>query len=350
MRNRRNMRLFSYLCTQISCQMKILITGASGFIGSFIVEEALKRGFETWAAIRKSSSKEWLQDERIRFIELNLSSKAQLVEQLRGQDFDYVVHAAGVTKCLNKADFQRINTEGTKNLVDALLEVEMPLKRFVFVSSLSIFGAIKEQQPYEAIRESDTPQPNTAYGRSKLAAEQYLEKKKGLPYIILRPTGVYGPREKDYFIMAKSIQQHSDFAVGYKRQDITFVYVKDVVQAVFLALEKGEDGRKYFLSDGEVYQSATFSNLIHEALGRPWWIRITAPVWVLRIVTFFGEYIGRMTGKVTALNNDKYNILKQRNWRCDIQPAIDELGYQPKYKLKQGVEETIKWYKDNKWL
>ena len=330
--------------------MKILITGASGFIGSFIIEEALKRGFETWAAIRKSSSKEWLQDERIRFIELNLSSKAQLVEQLRGQDFDYVVHAAGVTKCLNKADFHRINTEGTKNLVEALIEVEMPLKRFVFVSSLSIFGAIKEQQPYEAIRESDTPQPNTEYGRSKLAAEQYLEKKKGLPYIILRPTGVYGPREKDYFIMAKSIQQHSDFAVGYKRQDITFVYVKDVVQAVFLALEKGEDGRKYFLSDGEVYQSATFSNLIHEALGRPWWIRITAPVWVLRIVTFFGEYIGRMTGKVTALNNDKYNILKQRNWRCDIQPAIDELGYQPKYKLKQGVEETIKWYKDNKWL
>ena len=353
-------------------KMKILITGASGFIGSFIVEEALKRGFDTWAAIRKSSSREWLQDERIHFIELNLSSKAQLVEQLRGQAFDYVVHAAGVTKCLNKADFHRINTEGTKNLAEALLEVGMPLKRFVFVSSLSIFGAIKEQQPYEEIRESDTPQPNTEYGRSKLAAEQYLESinqhpspntqhpstntqhptpnTHHLPYIILRPTGVYGPREKDYFIMAKSIQQHSDFAVGYKRQDITFVYVKDVVQAVFLALEKGENGRKYFLSDGEVYQSTTFSNLIHEALGRPWWIRITAPVWVLRIVTFFGEYIGRMTGKVTALNNDKYNILKQRNWRCDIQPAIKELGYQPTYKLAQGVEETIKWYKDNKWL
>ena len=344
-----NSQLFCTFAPKIN-KMKILITGASGFIGSFIVEEALKRGFETWAAIRGSSSREYLQDERINFIELNLSSKEQLMEQLRGHDFDYVVHAAGVTKCLNKADFHRINTEGTKNLAEALLEVKMPLKRFVFVSSLSIFGAIKEHQPYDEIRESDTPQPNTEYGRSKLAAEQYLEKKKGLPYIILRPTGVYGPREKDYFIMAKSIQQHSDFAVGYKRQDITFVYVKDVVQAVFLALEKGEDGRKYFLSDGEVYQSATFSNLIHEALGRPWWIRITAPVWVLRIVTFFGEYIGRMTGKVTALNNDKYNILKQRNWRCDIQPAIDELGYQPKYKLKQGVEETIKWYKDNKWL
>ena len=333
--------------------MKILITGASGFIGSFIVEEALKRGFETWAAVRKSSSREYLQDERIKFIELNLSSKEQLVEQLRGQAFDYVVHAAGVTKCLNKADFHRINTEGTKNLVTALLELQMPLKRFVFVSSLSVFGAIREQQPYEEIRETDSPQPNTEYGRSKLEAERFLDSLSSqppFPYVILRPTGVYGPREKDYFLMAQSIKQHSDFAVGYKRQDITFVYVSDVVQAVFLALEKGQTGRKYFLSDGEVYQSTTFSDLIHEELGRPWWIRITAPVWVLRIVTFFGEYYSRLTGKITALNNDKYNILRQRNWRCDIQPAINELGYKPEYDLERGVKETIKWYRDNKWL
>jgi len=331
--------------------MRILITGASGFIGSFIVEEALRRGFETWAAVRRSSSREYLHDERINFIELNLSSKQQLVEQLQGKEFDYVVHAAGVTKCIDKRDFRLINTEGTKNLVDALIETGMPLRRLVFVSSLSVFGAIHEQQPYEEIRESDTPQPNTAYGRSKLEAEHYLESLGSrVPYIILRPTGVYGPREKDYFMMVKSIKQHSDFAVGFKRQDITFVYVKDLVEAIFLSLDKGDNGRKYFLSDGQVYQSATFSNLIHEALGRPWWIRITAPIWVLRIITFIGEYAGRLTGKVTALNNDKYNILRQRNWRCDIQPAIRELGYHPKWQLDEGVKETIQWYKDNKWL
>ena len=330
---------------------RILITGASGFIGSFIVEEALNRGFETWAAVRKSSSRAFLTDERIHFIELNLSSKEQLVEQLKGQQFDYVVHAAGVTKCLNKADFHRINTEGTKNLVDALLDLQMPLKRFVFLSSLSVFGAIKEQLPYDEIREDDTPKPNTEYGRSKLEAERYIDSiGSRLPYIILRPTGVYGPREKDYFMMAKSIKQHIDFAVGYQRQDITFVYVTDVVQAVFLALEKGETGRKYFLSDGQVYQSTTFSDLIHEELGRPWWLRITAPVWVLRVVTFFGEYIGHMTGKVTALNNDKYNILRQRNWRCDIEPTRHELGFEPKVQLKEGVKTTIQWYKDHKWL
>ena len=296
---------------------RILITGASGFIGSFIVEEALNRGFETWAAVRKSSSKAFLQDERIHFIELNLSSEAEL------------------------------------------LDLQMPLKRFVYISSLSIMGAIREEQPYREIRERDKAKPNTAYGKSKLEAEQWLvslnkelEKKneKLLPYVILRPTGVYGPRERDYFMMAKSIQSHTDFAVGFKQQDITFVYVTDVVQAVFLAMEKGQTGRCYFLSDGEVYQSSTFSDLIRKELGNPWWIRITAPLWLLRIITFCGEYMGYITGKVTALNNDKYNIMKQRNWRCDINPARQELGYEPQVKLEEGVRRSIAWYKKNKWL
>lgn len=329
---------------------KILITGASGFIGSHIVEEALQQGYDVWAAVRRSSSREFLQDERIHFIELNLSSQQQLEEQLRSVTFDYVVHAAGATKCLHADDFFRINTEGTKNLVRALLAVGMPLKRFVFISSLSIMGAIREQQPYQEIRDTDTPQPNTAYGRSKLEAERFLDGLCGFPYVILRPTGVYGPREKDYFLQVKSIKGHVDFAVGFKRQDITFVYVTDVVQAVFLAMEKGQTGHRYILSDGEVYQSATFSDYVHEELGRPWWIRITAPVWVLRIVTFCGEYWGRWTKKMTALNNDKFNILKQRNWRCDIEPARRELGYEPKVKLQEGVRRSIAWYKENKWI
>ena len=345
---------------------KILVTGASGFIGSFIVEEALNKGFEVWAAMRRSSSKQFLTDERIHFIELNLSSEEQLKEQLSGHTFDYVVHAAGVTKCLDKQDFFRINTEGTKNLVRALMacqhltpNTQHPLRRFVYISSLSIMGAIREQQPYTEILETDHPQPNTAYGQSKLEAERWLSlqneklemrNEKLFPYVILRPTGVYGPRERDYFMMAKSIKAHSDFAVGYRQQDITFVYVSDVVQAVFLAMEKGETGRAYFLSDSEVYQSSTFSNLIRKGLGNPWWIRITAPIWVLRIVTFCGEYVGRLTGKVTALNNDKYHILRQRNWRCDIEPARRELGYEPQVKLEEGVRRSIKWYKENKWL
>ena len=319
------------ICTFAVKMDKILITGASGFIGSFIVEEALKRNMEVWAAVRRSSSREWLQDERIHFIELNLSSEDELKKQLQDHVFDYVVHAAGVTKCLRKEQFYAVNTEGTKHLVNVLLALQMPLKQF--------------------IRETDTPQPNTEYGKSKLEAETFLkEVADRLPYVILRPTGVYGPREKDYFLMVKSIQSHSDFSVGFKRQDITFVYVKDVVQAIFLAMERGKSGRCYFLSDGQVYQSATFSDLLIRELGNPWCLRIKAPIWLLRIVTFFGEQVGRITGKISALNNDKYHILKQRNWRCDIQPAIDELGYQPEYQLERGVKETVAWYKEHHWI
>lgn len=330
--------------------MNILITGANGFIGSFIVEEALNRGMNVWAAVRKSSSREYLQDERINFIELNLSSKNDLLRQMSDMSFDYVVHAAGVTKCIDKKDFFRINTDGTKNLVQALQELDMPLRKFVEISSLSVLGPVCEKRPYREMTDDDLPQPNTAYGRSKLLAEEFLDSQKNFPYVVLRPTGVYGPRERDYFMMAKSIKGHTDFAVGYKPQDLTFVFVLDVVQAVFLALEKGVSGRKYFLSDGKVYDSRTFSDLIRCELGNPWLIRIKAPVWLLRVITWCGDFWGRVSGKVSALNNDKYHIMKQRNWRCDITPAVSELGYRPLYDLERGVKITMQWYRDNGWL
>ncbi len=329
---------------------KILITGATGFIGGFIVDKALQQGMDVWAAVRKSSSRKYLTDELINFIELDLSDEERLKRQLKDIDFDYVVHAAGVTKCLHKEDFFKVNTLGTKNLINAITDLNMPIEKFVYVSSLSVLGPVREDRPYMEITDKDMPQPNTAYGKSKLESERYLESLDGFPYIILRPTGVYGPREKDYFMMAKSIKGHMDFAVGYKPQDITFVYVEDVVQAIFLAIGSELIAKKYFLSDGKVYSSRTFSDLIRRELGNKWLIRIKAPIWVLRIVTILGEYAGQLTGSISALNNDKYNIMRQRNWRCDIQPAIDELGYKPQYDLERGVKITMKWYKDNKWL
>ena len=132
--------------------MTILVTGASGFIGSFIVQEGLEQGFEVWAGMRGTSSKGYLKDERIRFATLDLANperlKAQLLEykaQMGGRGWDYVCHAAGATKCLREEDFFHTNTEGTRHLIDALRETGMTPRRFVFVSSLSIFGAIREQ-------------------------------------------------------------------------------------------------------------------------------------------------------------------------------------------------------------
>lgn len=342
--------------------MKILITGASGFIGSFLVEEALRQNYEVWAAVRASSSKAYLTDPRIHFISLDFSSPQHLQKQLEGHSFDYVVHAAGLTKSADPKLFYKVNTEGTIHLVEAIRALKMPLKRFVFISSLSIFGPIREQAPYTEITENDVPQPNTHYGKSKRMAESYLEElrqndlrngedeNEGFPYVILRPTGVYGPREHDYFLMAQSISNHVDVAAGFRRQDLTFIYVQDVVQAVFLALNHGKSGRAYFLSDGGVYSSVTFSKLIHRALGKPWLLRFTLPLWLLRLITLGGEVVGRVTGKVTALNTDKYHIMKQRNWRCNIEPALDELGFKPQYNLEKGVQLTMDWYLKNGWL
>lgn len=327
---------------------KILITGASGFIGSFMVERALALGMETWAAVRPTSSRKYLTDKRIHFINLNLGNEKELYTQLKehldteGRSFDYVIHAAGATKCRRAEDFFSINAEGTERLALSLRLTEA-LKadgRFVFISSLSVMGPAheKDNQP---ITEHDLPVPNTAYGASKLQAESLLADVKGLNYVVLRPTGVYGPRERDYAMMAQSIRRHIDFAVGYRPQTLTFIYVADLVDAAFLALEHGECGRKYFLTDGAEYSSRAFSDLIQQRLGVRHVLHVTAPLWVLRVVSWIAEHAARMLGTTSTLNSDKYRIMCQRNWRCDITPARKELGYCPQWPLKRGVDATF---------
>ena len=332
----------------------ILITGASGFIGSFIVQEALKRRFGVWAGIRASSSKKYLKERKIHFLELDFAHPNELRAQLSGHKgtynkFDYIVHCAGVTKCADKNDFDRVNYLQTKYFVDTLRELNMIPKQFIYISTLSVFGPIREKD-YTPIREEDTPAPNTAYGLSKLKAELYIQSLPGFPYVIYRPTGVYGPREADYFLMAKSIRQHTDFSVGYKRQDLTFVYVKDIVQAIFLGIEKEVSRRAYFLADGKVYKSRAFSDLIQKELGSPFVIHIKCPLIVLKVVSLLAEFIATRSGKSSTLNSDKYKIMKQRNWQCDITPAVKELGYAPEYDLEKGVKETIALYKNEGWL
>ena len=335
--------------------MKILITGASGFIGSFLVEEALRRGMETWAGVRTSSSRAYLQDERIRFTELDLTSPERLEAQLlRQRDeagaWDYVVHCAGATKCRHASDFDRVNYDATRHLVELLVKLDMTPRQFIYISSLSVYGPLHEED-YAPITEQDKPRPDTAYGRSKLKSEQFLQQTPpSFPYVIFRPTGVYGPRERDYFLMAKSIDRHLDVAVGFRRQDLTFIFVKDLVQAVFRAIDRGITRRGYFVSDGRVYSSRAFSDYIRKELGRHGVIRLTFPLVVLKGVSAIAETVAGWMGRSSTLNRDKYNIMKQRNWQCDITPLVDELGFRPEYDLERGVKESIAWYKKEGWL
>ena len=334
--------------------MKILVTGASGFIGSFLVEGGLERGMQVWAGVRQSSSRKYLQDERIRFAELDFTDSDHLEEQLKRHKkehdgWDCIIHCAGVTKCLHQADFEIGNYWATRHFVEVLIRLDMVPRQFVYLSSLSVYGPIHERD-YLPIGECDTPQPNTAYGVSKLHTEAYIRSLENLPWVIFRPTGVYGPRERDYFLMIKSISRHFDIAAGFKRQDLTFVYVADLVQAVYSALAKGVVCRSYFVSDGQVYSSRTFSDLVRKELGNPWVIRFICPLALLRVISFVAENVSRLSGKTSTLNGDKYKIMKQRNWRCDITPLVEELDYRPRYSLEKGVKEIIAWYKKEGWL
>lgn len=337
----------------------LLVTGASGFIGSHLAVAALDAGYQVWAAVRSTSSRAWLTDERLHIIELDIDNADRLAIQLKGRHFDYIIHAAGATKSDSEENFVHTNAGGTRNLVSVLKSQNTVPRRFIFISSLSVFGPVCEQLPHREICDSDTPCPNTAYGRSKLMAEQYLQT-AGIPYVILRPTGVYGPRERDYFVMAQSVSRHIDFAVGFAPQHITFVYVLDLCQAALRALTANDAiGRAFFVSDGSSYDSAEFSRLVQQTLKIRHVARITVPIRLLRLICTLNTGIYSLCQRLpivkkkcrqSVLNTDKFHILAQRNWRCDISATRQCLGYTPEWTLARGVRATIEWYQQHHWL
>ena len=332
----------------------ILITGAGGFIGGFLVEEALKRGYDTWAAVRESTNREFLQDKRIHFIELDYNDQDKLEQTLRDHmgewgRWDFIVHNLGVTKSTNYLDFERVNYGYLRALVDALQATEMTPDVFLMMSSLSGMGP-GDEKTYKPILSTDIPMPNTFYGVSKLKAESYLRNIEGFPYTIFRCTGVYGPREKDYYLMIKSIKRGFDFSVGFDKQMLTFIYVKDLVVGVMDALEKGPLYKAYFISEDQAYTQQEFRKIVCEELGKKFVIPVTCPLWLVKKVCSVAEWIGKVTLKASTLNRDKFKILKQRNWLCDTSEARRDFDFNPKYSLREGIREAIAWYREAGWL
>lgn len=334
---------------------KILITGAGGFVGGFIVEEALNRGYETWAAVRATTSLEYLTDERINIIELDFSDKSILKEQLslfiaENGKWDYIIHNLGATKCNNFRDFNRINCEYLKEFANILCEVGGVPEKFLLMSSLSVMG-LGDDYNYTPFKISDIPFPNTNYGVSKLKGEQAIKSIPDFPYVIFRATGVYGPHEKDYFLMIKSIARGFDFSVGFKKQMLTFIYVKDLACAMMDALESPKAIRKtYFIAEKRGYTQQEFRKIVADILGKKFVLPICAPLWLTRIICFISEQIGLLRMKPSTLNSDKFKIIKQRNWLCDISEGEQDFNFAPKYDLKTGIQATIEWYKQAGWL
>ena len=183
-----------------------------------------------------------------------------------------------------------------------------------------------------------------------MKAENYLSTRPGFPYIIFRPTGVYGPHEKDYFLLMKSIKRGFDFSVGFRRQMLTFIYVTGLAAAIFDALDSNAARKTYIIAEPRAYSQDEFRKIVAEKLHKRFVIPIKVPIWMLYVVSFLAELWGTITLKPSTLNRDKFKIMRQRNWCCDVSDAINDFGFCPKHSLAQGVSDAIDWYKENKWI
>ena len=328
----------------------ILITGASGFIGSFLVEESLKRGYRTFAGIRSSSSKGYLNHPDLHLFEMDFSDQKKLQNQIKQNadtfgPFDVVVHAAGLTKSRVLEEYYQVNLHNTERLVDALIELGMVPERFVFISSLASYGPGQGKIP---VAETNIQAPITAYGKSKLAAEQMLATKNQFPFVIVHPTTVYGPREKDLLVLIQSLNKHLELYIGNTEQQLSFIHVQDVCKAVFLSINQPIIAQNILLSDTDNYTAKEFNNMVKSVLGKKT-LPIVVPVPIAKAAAQVSEWVGNLRGVTPVLNKERLKEFQASNWGVDA-TVLKQLGFTPDYPLQKGLEHTIDWYKKNGWI
>ena len=328
---------------------KILITGASGFVGSHLVEESLHRGLEVYAGVRKSSSRKYLQDERINFFELNFADVGGMTKQLSKIKFDYIVHNAGVVSAPKLEDYHRVNCEYVQNFTTALHKANAIPQKFIFISSLAASGPASNDDLTDFLKLGDEPNPINAYGKAKLAAEQHLESLPNFPYLTLRLTAVYGPREKEILTFFKLLNWGLEGYIGKKRQHLTFIYVKDLAKLAVDAALSQHARATYLVSDGDHHPASSLGKYGKQFLNKKTF-KIYVPLGLVKGIAYSLENIGKIMGSYPALNLEKVHILSSLNWKCDINPIKKDFNFQPQYDLERGLQETIEWYKKNKWL
>jgi nucleoside-diphosphate-sugar epimerase len=326
---------------------KILITGSSGFIGTHLVEIALQQQFEVYAMVRKSSNTKYLENANIVYGDVNDESNLMSIFDDFNKNnvtIDYVVHAAALTKSNSKKDFFATNYHGTENLINALKKCNINPKKIIFISSLAASGPAKANNQIQLSHQN----PITLYGQSKLQAEQLI-KNSSFPYIIIRPTAVYGPGEKDLYTVFKFINKNINPILGNHKQELTFIYVRDLVRLILRATISELENEIYFASDGKTYDKQALSLAIGTALNKKP-INLKFPLPIVRMVAFIAQYVSAIAGKVSPLNLEKYNELVAESWSCEMTKTVHHFQFQARHDLESGVKKTVEWYKENKWI
>jgi nucleoside-diphosphate-sugar epimerase len=321
----------------------ILLTGASGFIGSRIREVLLERG-EDVLALRRSGSPE---PKAGRSAVVDYAQAESLERVIEKEKPRIVIHAAGVTKGVTIGDFRRGNVVPTENLLKAIASKHDAVERFVHISSLTAYGPSAIDKPLE---ESAERRPIEFYGTSKLEAEEMVERTSVVPWTIIRPAGVYGPRDADFFTYFKMIERGMNVFFGNRQRVMSLVHVDDVVRAIIVAADcPRTKGKGYFICDGSPVSFAEFQGRIVEASGRK--VRdLDLPEFLVPIAAFGGELMSGLDGKPRLFNRQKAAMGRQDAWTCTHASAKADFGYGPTIALADGVKSTYAWYRSSGWL
>jgi nucleoside-diphosphate-sugar epimerase len=322
--------------------MKALVTGATGFVGSHLAEALRRRGDEVTVLARSASKAAALAPLVVRVVPGDLHDRAALQRAVEGQDVVY--HVAGVVAARSEAEFMAANRDGTRNLVEALEGTGTG--RLVLVSSMAAAGPTIKGRP---LRGDEAPRPVTAYGRSKLAAEQAVTASR-LAWTIVRPPMVYGPRDQEVLKVFRLARLGVAPVLGDGSQELSAVHGADLAEALIAAgTTGGTAGRAYYACHPEVFTSAEMARAVGRVMGKsPAVIRV--PATIGRGVLMITEAAARLTGHTTILTADKANEFFQPAWTGDPGPLTRDTGWRAARDLRTGLEETYQWYRRAGWL
>lgn len=328
--------------------MRVLVTGATGFVGSHLVDELLDRGYDVSYIARSSSNHRWLSGKNVALRQGSLYNSESLRAAVA--DADCIVHVAGQISGKNESDFFRGNVTATNNLLTAIKHNNPSLKRFVHISS----GAVNGPSPSinEPANEESALKPITAYGRTKAKAEEVVrEAMSELPATIVRPPVVYGPRDEATLTFFKLVYKGFAPLIGFDQKYVSMIHVADLARGIVESMtHPGAIGNTYFITSEETYTWQQIANVAAAVAGRRKLtnIRIPHPV-VLAIAGVVGG-ISKLVGKPSVLDYEKGQDIVQRYWISSGEKARRELGFRPTISLQEGIEQTLAWYEDHRWL
>jgi nucleoside-diphosphate-sugar epimerase len=328
----------------VELQGKALLTGASGFIGSRLRDALVARGLEV-VSIRRKGSPPSKPSQQARSVEASYEDVPGLSALCAEEKPDFVFHVAGVTKGVTYEDFRAGNVTPTRNLLHALSK--HPPKRFVHFSSLACFGPSTASRP---MLETDRRKPVEFYGKSKLEAEEVVEFCKDVPWTIVRPSGVYGPGDVDYFNLFREVEKGRNVFFGNRDRRMSVVYVDDVIDATLVcAAHDAAVGKGYFLADGKVITWETFQDAIIAASGKR--VRtLNLPEFLVTGAALLGEAATKLDKKPRLFNRQKAIMGAQEAWTCSHEAIARDLGFTAKVGVQEGCKRAYEWYRKEKWM